>query len=640
MSSNDLLSAVAEATAGSSVIREITGIKERAADGSLLFADDSLRELTPDEIGILEANLNSCDDWSRIRVVNGFDPDRVRGSSLSGRIVLGRFTGEAVLEPGFTVPTGISGSRVSDCEIGDEAAVVDVHLLGKMIVKAGAVLFNCGSVVCTDETTFGNGVELPIALETGGREVRTYAEITIEIAAGVASSRDDDGLIGEYERLVEAYLERCRGGYGVIGAGARLSGTARVENVFMDDGCAIRDAGLVKNATLLGSQEEPSVITSGAIVTDSILQWGSEAASGAIVDRAVLTEHSHVERHGKVTDSLLGPNTGVGEGEVTSCLVGPFVGFHHQALLIAAYWPEGKGNVGYGANVGSNHTSKAPDQEIWCGEGTFFGLGVNIKFPADFTGAPYSIIATAVNTLPQKVTFPFSLINAPSAVNPGLSPAYNEILPGWVLSDNIYSIRRNEEKYLRRNRATRSRFDFEVFRPDIMDLVLGARDALRSMTDEKEYWTDRDIPGLGKNYLSGKNRQKAIATYTFFLRDYALAGLRREVTGLIESGAGVDRVKLLEGEAGSRWAHEREILLAEGLGDDLESNLRAHLENQQEIARMVQASKEKDDIRGARIIPDYPAAHLPAAEDDFVLRTWQEYEMLKAAIEKIIPHLD
>jgi hypothetical protein len=162
------------------------------------------------------------------------------------------------------------------------------------------------------------------------------------------------------------------------------------------------------------------------VVRSSIVQWGCEVTTGAIVENSVLVEHSHVERHGKVAMSVIGPNTGIAEGEVTSCLVGPFVGFHHQALLIAAVWPEGKGNIGYGANVGSNHTSKAPDQEIFPGEGVFFGLGCSVKFPADFSDAPYSIIATAVPTLPQRVEFPFSLINKPSAAFPGISSSFGE----------------------------------------------------------------------------------------------------------------------------------------------------------------------------------------------------------------------
>lgn len=60
----------------------------------------------------------------------------------------------------------------------------------------------------------------------------------------------------------------------------------------------------------------------------------------------------------KLSHSVLGPDSGVGAGECLHCLVGPFVGFHHQSLLIATIWPLGRGNVGYGANVGSNHTSR------------------------------------------------------------------------------------------------------------------------------------------------------------------------------------------------------------------------------------------------------------------------------------------
>ena len=71
--------------------------------------------------------------------------------------------------------------------------------------------------------------------------------------------------------------------------------------------------------------------------------------------------------------SVLGSFTTVAEGEVSSSLVGPFVGFSHQSLLVAAFWPAGRGNIGYGANVGSNHTGKRNDQELWAGEGVFYG---------------------------------------------------------------------------------------------------------------------------------------------------------------------------------------------------------------------------------------------------------------------------
>lgn len=100
----------------------------------------------------------------------------------------------------------------------------------------------------------------------------------------------------------------------------------------------------------------------------------------------------------------------------------------------AAYWPEGRGNVGYGANVGSNHTGKAPDQELWPGEGVFFGLGTSIKFPANFTRSPYSLVATGVVSLPQKMEMPFSLVNVPDRTLPELSPAFNQVFPGCAAS--------------------------------------------------------------------------------------------------------------------------------------------------------------------------------------------------------------
>ena len=87
------------------------------------------------------------------------------------------------------------------------------------------------------------------------------------------------------------------------------------------------------------------------------------------------------------------------------------------------------------SGVNSNHTSKAPDQEIRPGEGVFFGLGTCIKFPANYQKAAYSVIATGVCALPQKVEFPFALINTPGESITGLSPAINEISPGWLLSD-------------------------------------------------------------------------------------------------------------------------------------------------------------------------------------------------------------
>jgi hypothetical protein len=249
------------------------------------------------------------------------------------------------------------------------------------------------------------------------------------VAVNVGRNRSDTAKIKKYSQNVAEYTSKLQCGFNIISAYATLVGCSKVKGVFIGKYTSVSES-ILENSSILSSQAEKSSVKGHSDILNSIIQWNCSVESQSIVRTSLLCDSSHVERHAKVLDSIVGPNTSIAEGEVTSSFVGPFVGFHHQALLIASFWPEGKGNVGYGANVGSNHTLKAPDQELWPGEGVFFGLGSNIKFPSNFIGAPYSVIATGVNTLPQKVTMPFSLINIPSHSIPQLSPAINEITPG------------------------------------------------------------------------------------------------------------------------------------------------------------------------------------------------------------------
>lgn len=250
------------------------------------------------------------------------------------------------------------------------------------------------------------------------------------VAEAVAGNRSNLEFLSAYGSLVSAYVAEIACDFTIIAKRARVMRCSRVESSFVGEFAVLEDAEVV-NTTVLSSRDEPSKVLSKSLVKNAILQWNCVVEALSAVNDAFFCDCSHVERHGVVMSSFIGPNTSVAEGEVTSSFVGPFVGFHHQALLIASFWPQGKGNVGYGANVGSNHTLKAPDQELFPGEGVFFGLGSNVKFPSNFVHAPYSVIATAVTTLPQRLAMPFALINTPGHVIPSLSPAINEISPGY-----------------------------------------------------------------------------------------------------------------------------------------------------------------------------------------------------------------
>lgn len=410
------------------------------------------------------------------------------------------------------LPSGLYNTAFSNCVVLRNARVADCTLLSSTIVGEEAAVVGCGIINNSGKSSFGNGISISVAVENGGREVASYAEVSIEEASRVVFHRDDPGLQKAYLAKVEKFVQDVSFEYSVIDTGACVLNAPYLVDVFIGAYAVVRAPAQISNSTLLSSKEEVTSVLAGSDVRSSILQQGTEVDSMSIVEESIMCVASHVEKHGKLLFSILGPISGVSEGEVNSSLVGPFVGFHHQSLLIASYWPAGRGNVGYGANVGSNHTGKAPDQELWPGEGVFFGLGSSIKFPSNFSEAPYTLIATGAVTLPQKVSLPFSLITTPAAKFEEFSPALNELQPAWILSDNLYMVLRNESKFKKRGSKSGrlGQLEYRIFRPSIIDLVITAINYLEKPRGppkvEKgvKMYGDKQIEGVGK-YIARYN---------------------------------------------------------------------------------------------------------------------------------------
>lgn len=617
--------------ADSELVRTAESVR---ADGGIALAlgGTPLRALFKSEIAQLEALGNRAQDWFRVRVAEGFSPRRVRNCEFRGSVVLGAFDEAAELAGGVEAETGLSHSTLVNCVIGNNATVRDVRLLANTVVCERAVVADCGRITCSPGATFGNGTCVPVALEGGGRDIEIFAELTVELATAVARPGPLRPELEGYRRAVAEYQAKVTSQRGVIGPGARLWSVARIEDAFIGPGTRIDGAACVLRSTLLGTADEPVVVESGAQVSDSLLQWGCRVTGAAIVERSVLIEQARVERQGKVQCSVLGPNTEVAAGEVCSSLLGPFVGCHHQSLLISALWPAGRGNVGYGANVGSNHTSRAPDQEFWAAEGLFIGLGVNVKFPCDFSRAPYTVVACGTNLPPQKVTFPFSLVAPPQEHFPGVPPAFNQISPAWMLRENVYALKRNEAKFRARNRARRNHFDFAVFRRETVELMRAAARQLSEVREPKPLYTERDIPGLGKNVMTERDRVRAIEAYRFYTLYHALVALRDQVRAALEEGRDASQVLVAPG-ACDDWEQQRHVLAQDFGIDDPSAGLRLLPSMALQVAKDCERAREKDDARGVRVIDDYPDVHPAADRDPVVRQAWEEADRLHDEVE-------
>jgi len=584
--------------------------------------------LTPQEVAQLESGGSRSGDWSKVLVMPGSDLSRIEGCRLQGEVRLDLHS--AIRPDGSRAEPFLRASTIMDSEIGPGCRVVSTGLVSRVRLGSCSVIERCGRVVFRPGSASGSGSVLNLGVETGERAVGSFPLLDVESAALLSGGTGARSSRAEFEPLLEAFLDLLKSrSFGIIGDYASLLDTPVVEDCFIGPGVVVSCACGVRNSTLLGGVC-PSRVSDGALVRGSILKWGASADSMAVVEGSILDEAATVERHGKLISSLLGPNGVLAEGEITATLAGPFTAAHHQSLLIAAWWPRGRGNLGYGANVGSNHTSRMADQEIRPGEGMFFGLGCSVKYPSDFGGAPYSILATGVTALPQRVSFPFSLICEPFSTQDGVPPAFNQIIPAWVLSSSFFSVVRNDAKFRLRNRASRWKGNAGVFTPAIVDQMAAAADRLEAALPAALYMND-SIPGLGCNFLLEEDRLAAVGAYRFHVGFHALGRLAAAM-----DGGRTFRELMEDCHADPDWTRSRERILSMYPGEGVERLLERLRSMWEKAGADVEESRVKDYSRGVRIIPDYAELHAPTAEDPVLLGFRADAAAAGAMIDRLL----
>jgi hypothetical protein len=306
---------------------------------------------------------------------------------------------------------------------------------------------------------------------------------------------------------------------------------ATIVNVFIGSYCKLHNNGTLNNSTMLSHCS-----VSSSELTDCVLHGSCTISGHSLVNGVIMFPHSSISQSAKVSECVLGPDSSVSVGEAKRSILGPHVGFHHTSLLIASMWPLGRGNIGYGAMIGANHTSRSNDMECFPGEGCFYGLSVAVRFPFSMVQSPYSIIAANTICVSQRIAFPFSLI----ARNDHVSNFGDEsnvclavLRPAWVLTANAYFVERTLSKFSKRRKSMDYRTDFPIFRPSIAELIYDARmrivqlkrlvnEERESVVDEAGYLKNLAAYGGGKCLVAVKDLDRAFESYTLFLQRYAL----------------------------------------------------------------------------------------------------------------------
>lgn len=495
----------------------LASIYERLAD--LELERKTYRSLTQPEIDQLLVQGNSCAHWEVLKVHPSFSPDRIWKTSFSGQVFLGAFPASSTGGDFADPSPGIFHCRIIRSHVMP-SKLLDVRWLEGMVVDKNSSLFRIDIFRWTGTHSSCLGSQCYPGTEENTRSVWLSSSLDIERAYKMANFSHSEKIV--FKNELNRYLVSCQSNWGYIGMSCQINGISRIENSLLADHISVEQTISILNSVLLSSNIDPVRIGPAVMLENCLVQPGVEFDTGALSRDSALLFHSHLEDRVFVTQSIIGPYCHFGRGEVVASLVGPLVAGHHQSLLISAIWPNGKGNIGYGANVGSNHTGKKPDQEIFPGEGTFFGLSSSYKFPINLSEAPYSIISTGAILPPQKFSFPFSLI-FPSLSHDDPNMGDNEAIPAWSWNHNAYALFRNSNKYQMRSHGVK--LATSLFRPEIAEWCITALTTLKELPSlplGSNWYVPSQVHALGAQHMSAASATRAVSAYEEYLSLCAL----------------------------------------------------------------------------------------------------------------------
>ncbi len=318
---------------------------------------EHFRPLTDDEITLMKSRGCHCDDWSRIRVAERFNAEKVRTTYFSGDVTLGVFEKQISFFGGFVKPAGISDATIHNCIIGDNVYINRVkNYIANYVVEADAVIDNIDLLAVEGKSSFGNGTEVSAVNEAGGREIPIYDHLSAHTAYLIAFYRHHPIVIEKLRAMIADYVASITSSMGLVGNGARLTNCRIIKNVKIGPAGLIEGVNKLENGSINSCFEDPVYIGSGVFAEDFIVSSGSNITDGTIICKCFIGQGTVLSRQYSAENSVFFANCGGFHGEACAIFAGPYTVTHHKStLLISGLFSFL--NAGSGTNQ-SNHMYK------------------------------------------------------------------------------------------------------------------------------------------------------------------------------------------------------------------------------------------------------------------------------------------
>lgn len=436
-----------------------------------------MRNLNQEEIKKLEMQNCIADDWSKIQVNEEFNIKYVSNVRFHGNIRIGKLNGNIKYSEKIEKHSSIRNADIFNCEIGNNVYISDVKLLSNYKIGDQAIIENVGQLSVEGESTFGNGYELEILNEGGGRELKIFNTLTSQIAYMLVLYRHDTELINSIEKMVDKFVENVKSNIGTIGKNSKILNTKKITNVKVGSSAIISNVTELFNGTIVSNTEAPVIIGNGVIAKNFIINSGSKIDDNVIIDGCFIGQSVKLGKQYSAENSAFFANCEGYHGEACSIFAGPYTVTHHKStLLIAGLFSFF--NAGSGTNQ-SNHMYKlGPLHQGIVERGAKTGSFSYMLWPSR-VGAFTAVIGKHYANF-DTTDFPFSYINEVDGKSI-LTPAMNLLSVGTM---------RDSEKWPNRDKRTDSNkldlINFELFNPYTIGKVLNGHNKLLEFVEKTD----------------------------------------------------------------------------------------------------------------------------------------------------------
>lgn len=571
-----------------------------------------MRQLSDEEIRILEDRNCWAEDWTNVHVSDDFKPNYMHRVMLYGEVSIGDFDKNIEVSRGFMKHSGINNATLRNVTIGDNCLIENIGgFINNYTIGDDCYISNVNAMETTDGATYGEGNLISVLNEVGDGNVILFSELNSQFAAFMAKHFCDKPLKDAIRRLINEEIARKRHEQAYIGNNVKIVNTKEITNTIVYDDCEINGASRLSDCTILSSPVSNVYIGTGVICENSIVSEGSSIINSVKIQDCFIGEACQISNGFTASSSVFFANSYMSNGEACAAFCGPFTASHHKSsLLIGGQFSFY--NAGSATNF-SNHAYKmGPIHHGVLERGTKTASGAYILMPAHI--GTFSVCFGKLMYHPDTRYLPFSYLIAYGDTM-YLSPGRN------ITTVGLYrDIRKWPKRDVRPVGSQKSIVNFDWLSPFSVGEIVEGKQILEKLRDA---CGENVATYTYHNYIiNASSLNKGIKYYDIALRIYMGAVLKR----VIKKWGKVDLPTTTIGQG--KWNDLSGLLLPESEEMRLLSDIkRGELETIQEVTdRFKEINRNYREYQWAwtyQLILDY--YHLTEITDADVERIHKDY---------------